>query len=139
MMSMNRRLFCLAIFAGFLPMLVSPALADDNGGDGKDDSSSEGDDNNNAGEDDNGGHDDESGNSDKRSGEDHDEAKRAVDAHEAIPLDQMLAIFARRGTYTIIDVKLQRSNDTFLYVIKFIDQQTVRRSFFDARTGDLVK
>lgn len=137
---MNRRLFSLALLAS----LLSPhrALADDDDDD-DDETESGGDDD--GGDDDSGsdGDDDfgsDDGNASRLSrGGDQDEARRAVETDGALPLDEMLAIFARRGAYTVLDVKLQRSNDTFLYVIKFIDGQSVRKSLFDARTGVLVK
>ena len=52
----------------------------------------------------------------------------------------MLALFQQRGHATVLDVRLSRSNQTLLYVFKYIDGAgTVRKSYFDARTGALVQ
>jgi len=81
----------------------------------------------------------ESGSGKGGSGSDHDEAKAAIDAKQALPLDQMLAIFRQRGSYTVLDVKLAHSNDSFLYVFKYIDDAgTVRKAFFNAKSGALI-
>lgn len=74
------------------------------------------------------------------SGNDHEDAKHAVDAKDALPLSQMLVLFKRYGDYTVIDVKLAKSNKSLLYVFKYIDTSgNVRKSWFDARSGVLVK
>lgn len=69
----------------------------------------------------------------------HDQAKRAVDTSQALPLQDMMKLFRTYGDYTVIDVKLALSRDQLLYVFKFIDTAgNVRRAKFDAKTGALV-
>ena len=69
-----------------------------------------------------------------------DGSKSKIDASEALPLSDMLALFQHRGHATVLDVRLSRSNQTLLYVFKYIDGAgTVRKSYFDARTGALVQ
>lgn len=65
---------------------------------------------------------------------------KSGDVGEALPLGEMLALFQQRGHATVLDVRLSRSNQTLLYVFKYIDGTgTVRKSYFDARTGALVQ
>ncbi|MBI4920412.1 MAG: hypothetical protein HY834_01580 [Devosia nanyangense] len=155
---MNRRFFSFGAtsLVLFLALFGTPAIADDDdGGDDEqqDDDEQEddggGDDN---GDDDDGGDDggDDSGSGGTGSGgsgsgsselgDDHEDARLAVVAKDAMPLSEMLARFRSYGNYTVIDVKLSRSNKTLLYVIKYIDDAgEVRKSYFDAKTARLVK
>ena len=155
---MKRRIFAQGLLALLLLSTATvPAFAkdgkddggdyDSGGGDGGDDSG--GDDNSGSGgggggnsggddgPDDSGG--DHSGGGDgthSGSGGDHEDAKHAVDAKDALPLGTMLTMFKRYGDYTVIDVKLSESNRTLLYVFKFIDSTgNVRKAYFDAKTG----
>ena len=161
---MNRRILLSGLSALVLFTCLStlPAFADggdDNGGDGGDDGGGGGDD----GGGDDGGHDDgghdgggsdgggsgsggsgSSGGSGKTGGsggsQGSDDGGRAIDASGALPLGDMLALFQQRGHATVLDVRLSRSNQTLLYVFKYIDGTgTVRKSYFDARTGALVQ
>jgi hypothetical protein len=144
---MNRRLFIHAVLAlVLLSTTALPALADEGGsdnGDGKGGGHSQGsgeehgqgaghggDGNPGAGNDGNGGN----GNAD------HDQAKHALDAAEALPLSQVLTRFRQLGDFTVIDVKLSHRNQSLVYVFKYIDGSgMVRKAVFDARSGDLVR
>lgn len=129
----------------FLALFGTPAFAKDGGDDGQEDQSDNGDDGGN----DDGGDDDPgsgsvgsggSGSGSSELGDDHEAARLAVAAKDAVPLSEMLARFRTYGNYTVIDVKLLRSNKALLYVIKFIDDAgEVRKSYFDAKTAELVK
>lgn len=135
----------------FLALFGTPAFADDDGGDDEQEDQSDDDD---GGDDDGGGDDNgddgDDGDDDPGAGsggsgsgepdDDHEEARLAVVAKDALPLSEMLARFRTYGNYTVIDVKLSRSNKTLLYVIKYIDEAgEVRKSYFDAKTARLVK
>ena len=167
---MNRRILLSGLSALVLSASLStlPVFADggdDNGGDGGDDGG--GDDGGKDGGADDGGGDDgghgdgggggggsgggssgsgggASGGSGKTGGsggsKGSDDGGRALDATGALPLGDMLALFQQRGHATVLDVRLSRSNQTLLYVFKYIDGTgTVRKSYFDARTGALVQ
>ena len=162
---MDRRIFTISALAALLLTTTTlPALADgggdngddseggDDGKDGGDDNSGSGgsggggDDGNNDGGNgggDDGGHDDggDSGSGSSGSGDtesEHDRAKKAVDASQALPLQEMMSRFRKYGDYTVIDVRLAITGDKLLYVFKFIDTSgNVRRARFDAKTGVL--
>lgn len=98
----------------------------------------------NGGQGDNGNHGDgNNGHSNTPGGpaaKDHEVAKRAVDASEAMPLDKVLDKFKDFGSFTVIDVKLARRDDDLIYVFKYIDSSgMVRIALLDARTGDLIR
>jgi uncharacterized membrane protein YkoI len=167
---MNRRIVLsgLSALLLFASLSTLPAFADggdDNGGDdsGKDDGG--GDDGGKDGGGDDGGHDDGGGGggssgsgggssggsgssgssgSGKTGGSGGSKGSgdngKGGDVSDALPLGQMLALFQQRGHATVLDVRLARSNQTLLYVFKYIDGTgTVRKSYFDARTGALVQ
>lgn len=72
--------------------------------------------------------------------DDHDDALRAVNARYAIPLKQVLAQFERQLEGTVVDVTLMRGTNALRYRVKFIDPAgRVRRAYFDALTGALVR
>lgn len=105
---------------------------DDSGGDdsGGDDSGGEGSGGDSGGD---GGGTDDKGDSGSR---DSESAKQRVDAKDAVPLDVVMQSFRQMGDFTLIDVRLQRSNKTLLYVFKYVDGSgKVKKCYFDARTG----
>ncbi len=163
---MNRRIVLsgLSALLLFASLTTLPAFADggdDNGG--KDDGDSGGDGGGDGGGGDggdgggDGGHDDggsggsggsggggDGGGSGKSGGSGDSKGSngrdKSGDVGEALPLGEMLALFQQRGHATVLDVRLSRSNQTLLYVFKYIDGTgTVRKSYFDARTGALVQ
>ena len=107
---------------------------EDNGGDGGDGSGGEG----SGGEDSGGGDgetDDKGGKGDSGA-RDSERAKQRVDARDALPLDIVMQTFREMGDFMLIDVRLQRSNKTLLYVFKYVDGSgKVKKCYFDARTG----
>ena len=157
---MNRRIVLsgLSALLLFANLTTLPALADGGDDSGKDDGDSGGD---GGGGGDDGGHDDGgSGGGGSGSGgstggagssgsgqtggsggsKGSDDSGKSGDVSEALPLGEMLALFQQRGHATVLDVRLSRSNQTLLYVFKYIDEAgTVRKSYFDARTGALVQ
>jgi len=158
---MNRRILLsgMSALALFVSLTTLPAFADggdDNGGDdsGKDDGGVD-DGGKDGGGSDGGGHGDDGGGGSGGGGgssgsgsgktgsggsKGSEDGGRAIDASGALPLGDMLALFQQRGHATVLDVRLSRSNETLLYVFKYIDGAgTVRKSYFDARTGALVQ
>ena len=109
-------------------------LGGPNGGDGGDGSGGEG----SGGEDSGGGDgetDDKGGKGDSGA-RDSERAKQRVDARDALPLDIVMQTFREMGDFMLIDVRLQRSNKTLLYVFKYVDGSgKVKKCYFDARTG----
>ena len=149
----------MSALALFVSLTTLPAFADggdDNGGDdsGKDDGGVD-DGGKDGGGSDGGGHGDDGGGGSGGGGgssgsgsgktgsggsKGSEDGGRAIDASGALPLGDMLALFQQRGHATVLDVRLSRSNETLLYVFKYIDGAgTVRKSYFDARTGALVQ
>lgn len=119
--SLSKVLFVLALIG---PVLVSApyALADDDqhgqsrSGDSRDDHS-----------------DDET-----EIDDDHDIAREAVKANQAIPLGDMLDMFDERGHLTVVDIALVTRSGRLQYRIKYIDPAgRVRQQFFNAKTGAL--
>jgi uncharacterized membrane protein YkoI len=90
------------------------------------------------GEHDNDGEADEIDGADGIDGE-HDTARRAVEADEAISLGRMLAIFGASGDRLVVDITLVRQGQSLQYRIKYIDGEgRVRQARFDAQTGAAV-
>lgn len=141
-------------------LAATPAKAEDDGKDQKDDnedsggsggsgdSGDSGDDNSGdgsggSGDDDSGGDDSGGdGGSDGKGGKgdsgarDSESAKQRVDSKDAVPLDVVMQSFRQMGEFTLIDVRLQRSNKALLYVFKYVDGSgKVKKCYFDARTG----
>lgn len=144
---MNRRLLIALLSSlaavGSTSLLAPQAWAEDDGGDsgsdGGDDSEDDG--NNGGGDGGNGFSDPGGSDDDEHDGEDdHDDALRAVEAKDAIPLKQMFGLFKRNFAGKIVDVSLIRLADTLRYRFKFIDPSgRVRRVYFDAMSGELIR
>lgn len=129
--------------------VVTPAKAEDDGNSDDDDnedsggdSEDSGDDSGDDGGDDSGGSGDGGDGTDSNGGKgdsgarDSESAKQRVDAKDAVPLDVVMQSFRQMGDFTLIDVRLQRSNKTLLYVFKYVDGSgKVKKCYFDARTG----
>jgi uncharacterized membrane protein YkoI len=147
-MRTNRRTFLISALALLLGSMSSlPAWAKDGRDDDDGDSSGHG-----------SGHDDEdnSGHGNSHDGDDEDhsghggggddddwvpdsQVRDAVSENGLISLDEMLAIFARYGTYSVVDVSLRQKGQLSYYRLKFIDEAgNVRRADFDAATGQPV-
>jgi len=148
---MNRRLFSVILLASLLSSVALPAFAkdgeDDDEESGSDDSGdnsgSDDDKDDDKGDDDKGDDDGNgeggSGGSGRDGGDDHDDAKDALDANKVLPLRQILALLKKRGDFTVIDVKLRRSDGVLFYALKCIDSAgAVRKFVFDAKTGAVV-
>ena len=129
--------------------VVTPAKAEDDGNSDDDDNEDSGGDSEDSGDDsgDDGG-DDSGGSGDGGDGtgsnggkgdsgaRDSERAKQRVDARDALPLDIVMQTFREMGDFMLIDVRLQRSNKTLLYVFKYVDGSgKVKKCYFDARTG----
>lgn len=141
---MNRRLLLsgLTAFTLLLSLGALPALAEDDGGDGGGGDDGGGDDHSGKDDGGSGGSGSGSGGRSGKGGGSDDVSKGDDERGDAdtLPLGDMLALFQKRGHATVLDVKLARSNRYLLYVIKYIDGTgTVRKSYFDARTGVLVR
>lgn len=143
---MNRRsllTLLLALVLGPSALLAPGARAEDDDDSGSDDSDDSGsDDSGDDGESRDSGDDGDVGDDDRpEAGEDdHDDALRAVTEKDAIPLKQMLRQFSRLFEGTVVDVTLIRGTNSLRYRVKFIDSAgRVRRAYFDAVTGTLVR
>lgn len=165
---MDRRLLIavLVALAAQVPltMVAAPAYADDDEGDGgsddgssdddsSDDDGSDGDGSDDDGSDDDGGDDDggddDGGDDHPGTGddddsgearEDHDDALQAVETGDALTLKQILAIFAKQASGTVIDVTLQRRRQALVYRVKYIDPAgRVKRIEFDAVSGSKLR
>lgn len=142
---MNRRVllsgpvaFAILLSLSALPALAKDGADDDGGGDdhdGKDDGGHDDGGSSGSGSSGSGGPSGNGGGTDDVSKDDDERGDAGT-----MPLGDMLALFQKRGHATVLDVKLARSNRHLLYVIKYIDGTgTVRKSYFDARTGVLVR
>ena len=147
---MDRRLLINLLLALVVtaPVLGSatPSWADDGsesdsgsgGGGDSDKSDDDGDDDNDNDDDDD---DDDDDDGEDRSGkstgaDDHDDALRAVKAEDALTLRQILALFARQTSGTVIDVTLVRRHEALVYRVKYVDAAgRVKRIDFDAVSG----
>ncbi|MEQ1899904.1 MAG: hypothetical protein ABL866_04135 [Devosia sp.] len=139
---MNRAFFIRGFVAVVvLAGLTGEAMADGGSGnsgsndDEKDDNSGPGgggDDDEDDGDDD--GEDDDP--EDEDPNDDHNEARDAVVADNALPLDKILEIFRAGGDRVVIDVRLVHRRGVLSYLVKFIDfDGQVRKTYFDAMTG----
>jgi hypothetical protein len=70
---------------------------------------------------------------------DADEAQRAVERHEALPLAKIIKIAEGQTTGRVIDARLVRASGVLLYQLTFLDD-TGRswRAYFYARSGNPV-
>ena len=143
---MDRRLLINLLLALVVtaPVLGSatPSWADDGsesdsgsgGGGDSDKSDDDGDDDNDDDDDDDDDGEDRSGKS--IGADDHDDALRAVKAEDALTLRQILALFARQTSGTVIDVTLVRRHEALVYRVKYVDAAgRVKRIDFDAVSG----
>ncbi len=70
----------------------------------------------------------------------NDDALDAVKSKGAIPLSNMLEIFASYGSFTLVEVNLVRRFNHLFYSFKYIDAGGhVRKAYFDAQTGKKVR
>lgn len=136
---MNRAFFIRG-FAAFVVLagLTGGALADEgkDPGDSGSDDDKEDDNSGPGGGDDDGGDDESNDPEDEDPNDDHDEARNAVVAENALPLNKILDIFRAGGDRVVIDVRLVHRRGVLSYLIKFIDfDGQVRKTYFDALTG----
>lgn len=67
---------------------------------------------------------------------DHDEALRAVEARQALPIARIMEIAQRAVPGEIIEIELDRDDDTLVYEVEVLSSAgRVRKVEIDARTG----
>lgn len=70
---------------------------------------------------------------------DHDRARRALQAGEAMPLDQILVNVAKQHPGQVLEVELESRPRGLLYEIKILSAQgTVTKLKVDAKTGEVL-
>lgn len=73
-------------------------------------------------------------------GDDHDRARRAVQAGEVVPLRTILDNVARDFPGDVIETELEEAHGAFIYEIKLISPEgRVMKLIYDARDGSLIK
>ncbi len=71
-----------------------------------------------------------------RSSGDHDEALRAVEARQALPIARIMEIAVRAVPGEIIEIELDRDDGTLIYEVEVLSSAgRVRKVEIDARTG----
>lgn len=69
---------------------------------------------------------------------DHDEARRAVEAGQARPLNEILDIVRGKLPGEIIRVKFERQNGEWMYEFRLVDRSgRLFEVYVDARTGEI--
>lgn len=72
--------------------------------------------------------------------DDHERARRALEAGDVLPLATLLARSGVEDTGRLIEVELEREHGRLVYELKVLTQQgRVIESYYDARTGALLK
>ncbi len=67
---------------------------------------------------------------------DHDRARRAVQAGEVLPLQEVLSRLARRQPGQVLEVELERESGRWVYEIKLLQPDgRLRKLQVDARNG----
>lgn len=70
---------------------------------------------------------------------DHDRARRALQAGQAMPLDQILAAVAKQHPGQVLEVELESRPRGLLYEIKILSAQgAVTKLKVDAKTGEVL-
>ena len=142
---MDRRSFILGLLLAGAAGIALPhqALADDGGdsGDGSDDEgSSDSGDSGSSGGGDGGSSGGQASDPLEALGEsDHEDARKAVEAKNGIPLKDILDIFKKQVPGEVVDVSLFHGDAALRYRIKYVDPDGhVRRVYFDALTGAML-
>jgi uncharacterized membrane protein YkoI len=69
---------------------------------------------------------------------DHDEARRAVEAGEARPLNEILNIVRGKLPGEVIRVKFERENSLWVYEFRVVNREgRLFEIYVDARTGEI--
>ncbi len=74
------------------------------------------------------------------SDDDHDRARRALQAGEILPLHVLLETVAREHPGQVLEVELEREDGTWLYELKLLrGDGALLKLEFDARSGTLLR